>query len=132
VPGWDLEDVTRGEVDGGSIVHVDAEVPRHHVTEVVDLASGGPDDGFDVLHPPPPRLEDRMADGGVPQLDQFDPGFVDAPNLVRLFEPLSTELHHAILRDGINPLPVDHSGSFGSLRPREQTRITSGRVGWPA
>jgi hypothetical protein len=58
--------------------------------------------GFDVLRPMPPRLEGGEADRGVSQLDQVDPCLLDVPYLVRVIEPLPTELHNPILRDAFN------------------------------
>jgi len=55
------------------------------------------DDRFDVLLPAPAGLEDRVADGRIPELDELDPGLVDGPHLVRVVESLPPELHRPIV-----------------------------------
>ena len=51
-----------------------------------------------MLRPPPAWLEDGASDGQFAQLDQFDAGLINTPDLVWSIEALVTQLHAPIVR----------------------------------
>jgi hypothetical protein len=99
MPGRHFKHVAGTELDRRSIVHVDVELARDHVPEVVELARGRADDRLDMVGPSPARFEDSVPDGGIPELNEFDPGLLDGPHLVGTVEPLAPQLHEPIVAD---------------------------------
>jgi hypothetical protein len=103
VTGRDLEGIAAHDVHGGAVGHLDAQTPRYHVADVVNLAAFGANDRLDVLGPTPAWLEHGASDGQLSQLDQLDAGLLDRPNFVGTVEALAAQLHGTDRTSGLIP-----------------------------
>ena len=98
MPRWDLKGVALDQFDRRAVDHLDMEVPRNDVTDVMDLTRLRTNDGLYMLRPAPPRLEDRAPDRKLAEFHKLDAGLLDHSDLIRPVKPLPAQLHNAIVR----------------------------------
>src|SRR3954453_18155351 len=108
VPRRDLIDVARTDLDLRSVVHPDVQDTRKHVPEMTVRARDRPDDGLDILRPPPPGLPREPRDGGLVEVDDIDVPEWEGPDDVRRgHQVLPLQPRHAAI--------IAHSGASATV-----------------
>src|SRR5215217_4314750 len=78
----DLVDVSRAKLHLRAIVHTNAEPAGDQMTHVMRLAAIRAGERFDVLRPPPPRLELATGDGEIIKPYDVERPMGEVPRLV--------------------------------------------------
>src|SRR5829696_7601229 len=80
--GRNLVDVSRAKLHLRAIVHTHTEPAGDQMTQVMRLAAIRARERFDVLRPPPPRLELATGDGEITKPHDVERPMGKAPRLV--------------------------------------------------
>src|SRR5207247_5172273 len=91
MPGRNLKDITRPDLELGPVAHLRSEAAADRDTEVVKLARVGLGDWLDVDRPSPSRFVRHAADHPVIELDDVDPAVRDRPDVIRVRKAASLQ-----------------------------------------
>src|SRR5829696_4761063 len=121
--GRDLVDVSRAKLHLCAIVHTNTEPAGDQMTHVMRLAAVRAGERFDVLRPPPPRLELTAGDGEIAKPHDVERPMGKGPRLVRSAHVLSLQRCHDLLLALClgSPMPFAHEGIFSIATSSHRT-----------